>query len=541
MFAVNGFHCGRAQQSLFHDLSAAVCIVSRQSLHRSKKTTKMRNLRCGVLAIALLAHRVVGTASFSWLEPPPSTAVSNKETIPSLKISCSDKKTSDILQLDITAVSQTISAQLANGFATFTPFVLTRPGNQNISVILNGVPVLVAHIYVVPDTVDIGYLSYLDGDPTWSDLSLPPLILADVLNEGNQMIPNTTVKMHAYASDCSALVASKSLFQMLQAVEVVAIQGTDCSAPALVITPMTSAFGIPLISGDAGNAQLSNKNAYPMFMRTNPGGNFEALTLISLISYFKWPQIAVVTFTMFPLDDFFYSNLYQQNIFKSSQHRLKVLACGLLHMFGHLSFITLPANTNADLLSQIADRVNNDTYLIDRGLSTHNLLDRTHPTTGNGLIANGVAQDLDATLTIFYGLKSLISKRLDITGQTLFDEMLKQDFTGFSGRMRFDTNGDAYASATAGAMALNGTFQSIGTLRPINGSTLYTLDLSSTSSFEWPGGAPFESVPLAFKSVTACPVGFGRYLVGPVYSCIACPRGTYNWMSNNTDICSVSI
>ncbi|KAI9327796.1 hypothetical protein BDR26DRAFT_78922 [Obelidium mucronatum] len=37
--------------------------------------------------------------------------------------------------------------------------------------------------------------------------------------------------------------------------------------------------------------------------------------------------------------------------------------------------------------------------------------------------------------------------------------------------------------------------------------------------------------------VNSCGVGFGRYMSGVVYSCIACPPGSYNWLEKNTEIC----
>ncbi|ORY49343.1 hypothetical protein BCR33DRAFT_713704 [Rhizoclosmatium globosum] len=45
-------------------------------------------------------------------------------------------------------------------------------------------------------------------------------------------------------------------------------------------------------------------------------------------------------------------------------------------------------------------------------------------------------------------------------------------------------------------------------------------------------------VPPVPKSVVSCPVGQGRYLIGASYSCIACPKDTYNWGGNNTQECT---
>ncbi|KAJ3030122.1 UNVERIFIED_CONTAM: hypothetical protein HDU68_010044 [Siphonaria sp. JEL0065] len=45
-------------------------------------------------------------------------------------------------------------------------------------------------------------------------------------------------------------------------------------------------------------------------------------------------------------------------------------------------------------------------------------------------------------------------------------------------------------------------------------------------------------IPKPPTSVASCGVGFGRYISGIVYACIACPPGSYNWHEHNTDICT---
>ncbi|KAJ3399746.1 Gamma-aminobutyric acid type B receptor subunit 1 [Chytriomyces hyalinus] len=558
-----------------------------------------------LLCFVLLAPSVLAQ-TMSWVVPPPASVLATKQVLSGLTVSVSNASYEGEFLITSTADFRVFfRAPCVKGRATFPDFVigndlLVFAGNQQLTVTAETSTdlMLTTPLYIIPTIIDIGSLIFFGGGPGWTDFLLPALLAVDLLNTDNQVLPNTTLRNTYLPSNCSQLIASKSLFTLLQNPNVVAIVGPECSGPATVITPMASAFGVPLISGSAGNPVLSNKKAYPLFMRTIANGNSESSIMISFLKEFKWKQVAIITFNVFPIGDFLYSSLFDlgitvavniviqsgkpdflselrqiqessatiivtnvydndspdMQILTKSAKSLGMLTAPYVWVLGGSSgshFIQSPYLTNEDKSGhlcfteeavmhkeshrkQVCDLYNNDTYLRERGYADHGFLDRSVPMNPSNLSGLNF---IDAVYTIAHGINSMILNRQDIRGDELYAAMRKQEFEGVAGHVQFDENGDMYPLPNFATVYQHGSWVKIGKITPIVGSSNQNFTLFRNVSFTWPGGIPGDQVPLAFKSVAQCPVGYGRYLVGEVYNCIRCPQGTYNWVEGNTQIC----
>ncbi|KAJ3051494.1 hypothetical protein HDU99_008395 [Rhizoclosmatium hyalinum] len=77
---------------------------------------------------------------------------------------------------------------------------------------------------------------------------------------------------------------------------------------------MAAAFNVPVISGSNGNPALSDKSVYKMYMRTLSNNDAEDSFLLSIIQYYGWKYVNLVTFDYLPYGDHMYAALSELGV-----------------------------------------------------------------------------------------------------------------------------------------------------------------------------------------------------------------------------------
>ncbi|KAI9341731.1 periplasmic binding protein-like I [Obelidium mucronatum] len=473
----------------------------------------------GHSAIALLGFGWTVTAApvCTWTKAPPTPVNEATQAITGLSITCTgvSAQTNAILTSDIDT-KLSLSVPLSNGAAVFPSFTLLKGetktgGTQTLTVTINGVAALTGKTYLIPQQIDIGFLANFDVPSGWMDHSFQALVFSYVLNQ-EKFLLNTQIKVDVKPSNCSVTISAASTFAILSNPDVLAIWGPDCSGTAMVDSPMAAAFGVPVVSGTNGNPTLSDKSVYKMYMRTITNNNGENLFLLSMIQYYGWKYVNIITFDYLPFGDFMYAALSQLNVTVSALP-LGMFDKPYVWLFanpsgddfqstsiipdtkkaGHIYFARTPPPTNMPWREKVAALVNNDTWV--SAMYGPAYLTRTKPVVANNLDQFGL-WNMNAYLTIIVrispppALRNLIYvKQVDFDGMGLYQEMRKIDIIGMEGPLAFDANGDGYNVPAAGIMwvAKKG-WTTMGDILPVTTSAFlqYT---PINKNLVWPGNS----------------------------------------------------
>ncbi|KAJ3083328.1 hypothetical protein HDU99_010882 [Rhizoclosmatium hyalinum] len=518
---------------------------------------KSRDFRrvIGAIVFSLLLQSTSAQTTCSWTTPPPSSVNEKTQQINGLSISCPGGATSTAILTSSVDSTLSLSIQLVNGAGTFPAFTLTKGatkvgGTQTLTVSINGASVLTGKTYVIPQTVDIGYLANFDVASSWIDRFFPPMVFTSVLNEERSLLPNTVVNLNVKPSNCSVTISAASAFSLLSTPTIMAIMGPDCSGCAMVDAPMAAAFNVPVISGSNGNPALSDKSVYKMYMRTIANNDAEDAFLLSIIQHYGWKYVNLVTFDYLPYGDHMYAALselgvtvsvnlvlqsgktsYTKEFQQLAKSKVSIILTNVynndnldsdamfrtavaFNMFdypfvwlfgnpsgdefastpiipdakktGHFYFRRSPPITNIAWRQKVVDRLNNDSWLIANGWGGP-YLQRTKGLTVSTINDYGLWY-MNAVLTVFYALQSLIyTQKVDFDGQLLYTTMRALNFTGVQGPVAFDSNGDAYNVPAEGLAWVPGqSFQPVGTILPVIGSQF--LKFTPNTAFSWASG-----------------------------------------------------
>ena len=71
-------------------------------------------------------------------------------------------------------------------------------------------------------------------------------------------------------------------------------QGPGCSSVSTVVTVMAAVFNLVTVSPSAGDAVLSNKDAYPFFLRTTGSHTVWVPAAVELCKHFRWSRVAAL-------------------------------------------------------------------------------------------------------------------------------------------------------------------------------------------------------------------------------------------------------
>ena len=69
-------------------------------------------------------------------------------------------------------------------------------------------------------------------------------------------------------------------------------QGPGCSSVSTVVSVMAAVFNLVTLSPSAGDAVLSNKDAYPYFLRTTGSHTVWVPAAVELCKHFRWSRVA---------------------------------------------------------------------------------------------------------------------------------------------------------------------------------------------------------------------------------------------------------
>ncbi|KAJ3221312.1 hypothetical protein HK099_003595 [Clydaea vesicula] len=186
-------------------------------------------------------------------------------------------------------------------------------GYDNLEVYFEDELVLERQVYIYPSTLSIAGL--YDNTGTYVTAAVASSIFyMTVLNNDSTILPNTTLILAPFASNCSSVISAKSTMDILSNSSYIAIHGPDCSESAAVDAVIAGAFEIPMISGTASASKLSNKRAYPYFMRTTPTSTLHAIALLNTVNFFKFKHIIAISTDQFPFSDDFYTLANRLNI-----------------------------------------------------------------------------------------------------------------------------------------------------------------------------------------------------------------------------------
>ena len=75
---------------------------------------------------------------------------------------------------------------------------------------------------------------------------------------------------------------------------VVGIQGCQCSGVTKIAAKLATPFKVPIVSGSATNAALSDKAMYPYFFRTVPPDSLQSKGTVRLLQYFNWKRMSLL-------------------------------------------------------------------------------------------------------------------------------------------------------------------------------------------------------------------------------------------------------
>jgi hypothetical protein len=204
------------------------------------------------------------------------------------------------------------SVVVANaGLVTFPNFTLIQSGHRLSFCLSNDC--YNVNVTVIPRNLNIGWLITYEISETkammlaYHEFKSRNLATRDIL-------PGITVGLPMERVECSVTLGTSSFYQMVTNRNVVAVVGPDCSSVAKVIGTVAGAFEIPLISGNTGNADLSNKKLFKYFFRTVGTSKDEGLAFVTMFVKNGWKDIVVMTLDAYPFPQEFYQALTANGI-----------------------------------------------------------------------------------------------------------------------------------------------------------------------------------------------------------------------------------
>ncbi|KAI9101914.1 periplasmic binding protein-like I [Phlyctochytrium arcticum] len=188
--------------------------------------------------------------------------------------------------------------------ATFN-ITLSHPGLHQLTVKVNNVaqPALAKQITIYPTEIIIG--GSFDG--TWSPDATTDMAIQlafELINSDPTILPFTKLALAdpVYAN-CSPSLGISTSLPLFQNTHISALIGPSCSGVAQVVSTLAQVYQVPIIGYDASTPLLSNKDAFPYFLRVVAPSYYESLSLISFAQQMGWNPVSLVmldTYQMSP-------------------------------------------------------------------------------------------------------------------------------------------------------------------------------------------------------------------------------------------------
>ena len=396
-----------------------------------------------------------------------------------------------------------------------------------------GVAATNIQVHQAPSVIKLGGLFPLTGRLSAGGVQREAAarIAIEEINANSEILPNTQlewlVRDTATDPNTGATAAQELIDQ-----GVVGLIGAASSSVSMAIAAVAAQNQIPQISYSSTAADLSDKDQYPYFMRVVPPDSLQGIALAGIVKYFGWKEVA----TLATSDDYgqggikiFEDEAKKQGItvltsqkFAGEATDIKSQLLAIKDSGAHVIVLNVIVQDAVTVFSQAADAgitgegwvwigsdgstqeqvFANSTKIKDamqgmigtrpnRGIGDvyEHFLDTWESKDPNEYAGAGnrnpntyATYAYDAVYTFAHALDKMINDGKDVTnGQELLNYLYQTDFTGATGPIKFNENGDRIG--VYDMVNLKGdAFEIVGTWDVNNG-------LQVTGTIVWPGGS----------------------------------------------------
>ena len=127
------------------------------------------------------------------------------------------------------------------------------------------------------------------------------LIAIDKVNNDRTLLPGLNLTFEWKDSKCEeavGLTAAVDLYSTSKP-KIHALIGPACSAGCKAVGYLAAHWNMPIISYACGSEELSDKKNFPTFARTVGVYSKSGLIIVSLMKWYKWDRVAILTSSSF--------------------------------------------------------------------------------------------------------------------------------------------------------------------------------------------------------------------------------------------------